>query len=93
MQFEQIMIEPLITEKSVGARARSRYVFKINLRATKIAVKQAVEKLFKVKVLDVNTCFVRPKQRVAGKSIGRTSRWKKAYVTLAGGQKIQELEA
>ncbi len=93
MQPEQIIIEPLLTEKSVAERAGSRYVFKVNLRATKTAVKQAVEKCFKVKVKDVNTCRMRPKRRVMGKSIGRTSAWKKAYVTLAAGQKIEELEA
>ena len=93
MEFEQIIIAPLLTEKSVAERARSRYVFRVNLRATKIAVKQAVEQGFKVKVLDVNTAYVRPKRRVTGRGIGRTAGWKKAYVTLQPGQKIQELEA
>lgn len=93
MDFQQIVIAPLVTEKSVGERAASRYVFRVNLKATKVAIRQAVEKAFKVKVADVNTTFMRPKQRVAGRSVGRTTRWKKAYVTLAKGQKIQELEA
>lgn len=92
MEAEQIVIKPLITEKSMGERAAARYVFQVHLDATKVAVKQAIEKIFKVKVLDVNTCHVRAKRRVMGRSIGRTSRWKKAYVTLAAGQKIQELE-
>jgi len=93
MEAEQILIEPLITEKSVNQRAAARYVFKVNLKSTKIAVKQAVEKIFKVKVTDVNTCHVRAKLRVTGRGIGRTTSWKKAYVTLAAGQKIAELEA
>ena len=93
MHPEQIILEPIITEKSVAARAASRYVFKVHPRATKIAVKQAIEKIFKVKVTDVNTCHIRSKRKVTGKSIGRTAQGKKAYVTLAGGQKIQELEA
>lgn len=93
MDLGHIIIEQLITEKSVGERALGRYAFKVNLKAGKLEVKQAVEKFFKVKVMDVNTCYVRPKRRVMGRSIGRTSRWKKAYVTLAKGQKIQELEA
>jgi large subunit ribosomal protein L23 len=92
MNFEQIVIEPLITEKSVSERALGRYVFKVNLAASKLMVRQAVEKVFKVKVKAVNTAYVRPRQRTVGRSIGRTSRWKKAYVTLRGGQKIQELE-
>ena len=92
MYPEQIIIEPLVTEKAVGVKALSRYVFKVHLNATKIDVGQAVEKLFKVKVVAVNTCKVRPKRRIMGGSIGRTSRWKKAYVSLAAGQKIEELE-
>jgi len=93
MEAEQIILEPLVTEKSVSQRAQSRYVFKVHKQATKVAVRQAIEKLFKVKVLDVNTCFVRAKERTVGKNIGRTSSWKKAYVTLAAGSKIAELEA
>ncbi|MDD5382193.1 MAG: 50S ribosomal protein L23 [Candidatus Margulisbacteria bacterium] len=92
MYPEQIIIEPLITEKAVGGKAASRYAFKVHTRATKIEIAQAVAKLFKVKVMAVNTSNVRPKRRVMGKSIGRTSRSKKAYVTLAPGQKIEELE-
>ncbi|MDD4179101.1 MAG: 50S ribosomal protein L23 [Candidatus Margulisbacteria bacterium] len=93
MEFEHVLIAPLLTEKSVTERARSRYTFKVNAKATKIQVKQAVEKAFKVKVVDVNTCIVRAKRRILGRSIGKTSGWKKAYITLAAGQKIQELEA
>jgi len=93
MDLSHIIIEQLVTEKSMTGRELGRYVFKVNLKANKLAVKHAVEKFFKVKVVDVNTCFVRAKQRTMGRSIGRTSRWKKAYVTLAAGQKIQELEA
>lgn len=93
MEAEQIIIEPAVTEKAVSERVRSRYVFKVHLSATKVAVKQAVEKIFKVKVTDVNVCYVRGKQRTTGRFIGRTSRWKKAYVTLPEGQKIAELEA
>jgi large subunit ribosomal protein L23 len=93
MENEQIIIAPLLTEKSLRAKEAACYVFRVNLLATKIAVKQAVEKCFKVKVTGVSTCHVRAKRRAQGRSIGRTSAWKKAYVTLAKGQKIQELEA
>jgi large subunit ribosomal protein L23 len=92
MQPEQIIIEPVITEKAVGERALSRYVFKVHPEATKIGIAQAVGKLFKVKVLAVNTSRVRPKRRIMGRSVGRTAHWKKAYVTLQKGQKIEELE-
>jgi len=93
MEAEQIILAVVTTEKSVRARVLSRYTFRVHLDATKIAVKQAVEKLFKVKATDVNLCYVRSKRRVMGRSLGRTARWKKAYVTLPAGQKIQELEA
>ncbi|MBN3032752.1 MAG: 50S ribosomal protein L23 [Candidatus Saganbacteria bacterium] len=93
MDLSQVIIEQLVTEKSVAERALARYVFKVNLKANKLSVKQAVEKFFRVKVAAVNTSYVRPKQRTMGRSLGRTERWKKAYVTLARGQKIQELEA
>jgi large subunit ribosomal protein L23 len=92
MEFEQIIIEPVITEKAVGERVLSRYVFKVHPKATKVGIAQAVGKLFKVDVLAVNTVHVRAKRRVLGRSIGSTSSWKKAYVTLKPGQKIEELE-
>ena len=90
---EQIIIEPVITEKAVGERALSRYVFKVHLAATKTSIAQAIGQMFKVKVRAVNTSKVRAKRRVVGRSIGRTSQWKKAYVTLKQGEKIEELEA
>ncbi|OGB87362.1 50S ribosomal protein L23 [candidate division WOR-1 bacterium RIFCSPLOWO2_02_FULL_46_20] len=90
---EQIILKPLITEKAVGQKVDSRYVFKVHLDATKVGIKQAIEQLFKVKVLAVNTCKVRAKRKVVGKSVGRTSQWKKAYVSLTRGQTIEELEA
>jgi len=93
MEAEQIIIEPLVTEKSVTVRAKNCYVFRVNKKATKIAVRQAIEKLFKVKVLSVNTSFVRAKEKTVGRNIGKVSSWKKAYVTLAAGAKIAELEA
>lgn len=92
MRPEQIIVEPLITEKAIGGRTASRYAFKVNLAAGKLAIADAIEQLFKVKVVKVNTLKVRPKVRIMGRSIGRTTHWKKAYVTLAAGQKIEELE-
>ncbi|MDI6731301.1 MAG: 50S ribosomal protein L23 [Candidatus Margulisbacteria bacterium] len=92
MQPEQIIIEPVVTEKAVGSRAASRYVFRVHAAATKIDIAGAVRALFKVKVESVNTSKVRAKKRVRGTTVGRTSNWKKAYVTLSAGQKIEELE-
>ncbi|MFH1826622.1 MAG: 50S ribosomal protein L23 [bacterium] len=92
MRPEQIIIKQIVTEKAVAERAQSRYVFSVNLKATKVDVAQAVESLFKVDVISVNTSWVRGKRRVAGTSIGRTAARKKAYVRLKTGQKIEELE-
>ena len=92
MDFRQILIAPIITEKAVGAKANSRYAFRVLAQATKIDVANAIEKAFKVKVIKVNTLKVRSKQRRRGYQLGKTSSWKKAYVTLAAGQKIEELE-
>lgn len=92
MDLGHVIVEQLVTEKSMADRAIGRYVFKVNLKAQKLVIKQAVEKFFKVRVKDVNVSYVRPKTRT-GRLVGRTSRWKKAYVTLQPGQKIQELEA
>jgi len=92
MHPEQVIIEQLLTEKAVGGRALSRYAFRVHSNASKTQIAQAVKKLFKVNVIAVNTSSVRSKRRVLGRSIGRTSSWKKAYVTLKQGQKIEELE-
>lgn len=93
MHPEQIILEPLVTEKAVGGKAFSRYVFKVHLWATKLDISRAVEKLFKVKVRSVNTCKVKPKTKRTGMFEGRTQNWKKAYIALSAGQKIEELEA
>ncbi|MBU0629722.1 MAG: 50S ribosomal protein L23 [Candidatus Margulisbacteria bacterium] len=93
MEVENVILGVVVTEKSMGNRPLGGYVFRVNLDATKIMVKQAVERLFKTKVKAVNMVNVRPKRRVVGRSIGETRRWKKAYVTLHSGQTIKELEA
>ena len=93
MHYGQTIIEPVISEKAVLAKALSRYVFKVHPAATKVAISQAVEKLFKVNVVSVNTVKVRAKRKSMGRSVGRTANWKKAYVTLKPGEKIEELEA
>ena len=92
MRPEQIIIKPLITEKSTQERAQSRYAFCVHPEATKIDIKIALAQLFKVKVRDVNTCGVSGKKRGSWLVPGRTSRWKKAYATLAPGEKIERLE-
>ena len=79
---EDIIIEPVITEKSNDVLQAGKYTFKVNKKATKVDIARAVEKLFDVRVLDVNTISVNGKQKRVGRSMGRTSDWKKAIVTI-----------
>ena len=90
MELYQIIKRPLITEKSTLAREElGKYLFEVDRRANKIEICQAVEKLFKVKVLNVRLMNVQGKQKRVGKSIGRTQDWKKAIVKLVPGSKIE----
>lgn len=87
---EEVIIAPIITEKTYTlANEQNKYTFKVHPDANKIEIKNAVEKLFKVKVVQVNTINVKPKKKRLGKFEGRTSKWKKAIVTLAPGDKIE----
>jgi len=84
---------PPATEKLDRMRDReNKFAFEIDLKANKTEVKQAVEQLFKVKVLDVKTSIVRGKFRRIGRSEGRRPNWKKAIVTLKEGDAIQLFE-
>ncbi|MCX7832108.1 MAG: 50S ribosomal protein L23 [Actinobacteria bacterium] len=87
---EDIIIAPIITEKSYRlANEENKYSFRVHPDANKIEIKNAVEKLFNVKVLSVNTINVKPKKKRLGKFEGRTNRWKKAVVTLKEGDRIE----
>ena len=83
MVAEDIIIRPIITEKSSFAMNEGKYTFEVNKKATKIDIRNAVEKLFEVKVLDVTTMNVKGKPKRQGVHQGRTSDWKKAIVTIA----------
>ena len=82
MVAEDIIIAPVVTEKSSDGIAEGKYTFKVNKKATKIDIKRAVEKLFEVKVLNVNTMTVKGKEKRVGRNVGKTSDWKKAIVTI-----------
>ena len=82
MKPEDIIIAPVITEKSNDELQEGKYTFKVNKNATKIDIRNAVEKLFEVKVLNVNTMNVKGKEKRMGKTSGKTSDWKKAIVTI-----------
>lgn len=82
MRPEEIIIAPIITEKSNDGLNEGKYTFEVNPKATKIDIKNAVEKLFEVKVLKVNTMTVQGKTKRVGYHTGKTSDWKKAIVTI-----------
>ena len=82
MVAEDIIIKPIITEKSNFAMGEGKYTFKVNKKATKIDIRNAVEKLFEVKVIDVSTINVKGKPKRQGVHSGKTSDWKKAIVTI-----------
>ena len=82
MVAEDIILAPVVTEKSSTEIQDGKYTFKVNKKATKIDVKRAVEKLFNVKVLKVNTMHVNGKTKRVGYHVGKTFDWKKAIVTI-----------
>ncbi|HEX7533726.1 MAG TPA: 50S ribosomal protein L23 [Syntrophales bacterium] len=80
----------LITEKSTAAKDESnKYIFEVDRRANKVEVATAVEKLFKVKVLDVHVMNILGKKKRVGRVMGEKRSWKKAIVTLAPGNRIE----
>ena len=79
---EEIIIAPIVTEKSNDELQEGKYTFKVNKKATKVEIAKAVEKLFEVKVLKVNTISVKGKKKRVGYHVGKTSDWKKAIVTI-----------
>ncbi|MBQ2285925.1 MAG: 50S ribosomal protein L23 [Acutalibacteraceae bacterium] len=84
---QDIILAPVITEKSMSGIADKKYTFKVAKDANKIEIAEAVEKLFKVTVAKVNTLNVRGQERRMGRYAGRTSSWKKAVVTLKADSK------
>ena len=82
MVAEEIILAPVVTEKSSADMQEGKYTFRVAKKATKVEIKNAVEKLFEVKVLKVNTMTVKGKEKRVGVHQGRTSDWKKAIVTI-----------
>lgn len=90
MHLEEILIKPLLTEKSsVATENTNRYAFLVKRNANKYQIKDAVEKMFDVKVLNVKTSVSPGKVRRAGRHIKKTASQKKAYVQVAEGQKLE----
>lgn len=93
MELHQIIKKALITEKSTIARdAANQYNFEVHVNANKIEVGRAVEKIFKVKVMNVRVMNVTGKRKRTGRITGQRRSWKKAIVTLAPGNRIEAME-
>lgn len=91
MTIHEVLKRPLVTEKGVTKKDDERTLcFEVAADANKIQVKQAVEKLFNVKVEEVRTLNFEGKLRRRGRFTGYRSDWKKAYVKLVAGQKVPE---
>jgi len=87
----QILMKPVITEKSLGAKESARTLcFQVEAHATKPEIRDAVQKIFKVKVDSVRTSIFHGKTRRRGRTSGRQPDWKKAFVKLKAGEKMPE---
>jgi len=96
MEPTQVTIRPVISEKSFALAEAGKYTFRIHDRAHKTEVRQAIEQLFDVGVVDVRTAWVSSKPKRRAYTSGRSRRWKKAIVQVGEGQTIpifQGLEA
>ncbi|MBB5335760.1 50S ribosomal protein L23 [Pectinatus brassicae] len=93
MEARDIIIKPLVTERTTDLMAQGKYVFKVDKRANKIEIGKAIEEIFKVKVADVNTSNVTGKMKRMGRTMGRRPSYKKAIVKLAVGETIEFFEA
>ena len=87
-----VLIRPLITEKTSMMMQENKYAFQVALNANKVEIRQAVEQIFDVKVLSVNTVRVLGKIKRMGRTQGKSSDYKKAIVKLAEGQTIELFE-
>ncbi len=93
MNAYDIIIAPIISERSMSMLADKKYTFKVNSNANKIEIKKAVEEIFKVEVEKVTTINVMGKNKRVGVHQGKTSDWKKAIVKLKGTKTIEFFES
>ena len=89
MEARDILIRPLISERSTDLMTEGKFVFVVDKRANKIQIAAAVEEIFKVDVEAVNTINVKGKTKRRGRTVGKTNSYKKAVVKLAAGQTIE----
>ncbi|MBR5239092.1 MAG: 50S ribosomal protein L23 [Clostridia bacterium] len=93
MNAYDIIIAPIISEKSMSMLAEQKYTFKVNANANKIEIKKAIEEIFKVEVDKVTTLNVIGKNKRVGVHAGKKSDWKKAIVKLKGTKTIEFFES
>ncbi len=92
MDPRQVILEPVVSEKSYALMADAKYTFRVDDRAHKTQIADAVERVFGVSVIAVRTSKVRAKPKRRGLHSGRTRSWKKAIVQLAPGDRIELFE-
>jgi large subunit ribosomal protein L23 len=88
MDYSQVIIRPVVSEKTYVLSALHRYTFRVHDDAHKTQIRQAVEALFDVHVVEVRTCTVKSKPKRRGTTSGRTRTWKKAIVQIRAGESI-----
>ena len=88
----EVLIKPIVTERTTNLMEQSKYTFKVDKEANKIEIKYAVETIFKVNVTDVKTMNVKGKLKRQGRTAGYRPDWKKAIVTLKDGQRLPIFE-
>ncbi len=97
LSAHEVILRPVISEKSMDESQRGKYTFAVHDDASKIQIEAAIEEIFKVKVAAVNVLTTKSKEKRGGtrrsRVAGRTTPWRKAIVTLAPGQKIEFFEA
>lgn len=92
MEYSDIIVAPVLTEKSTYLREEGKYIFKVNPVATKVQIKEAVRRLFNVRVLDCTVMNVKGKTKRLRYKSGKTAAYKKAIVKLAEGETIKIFE-
>ncbi len=89
MTAHEIIIRPIVSERSYAQMEQNKYTFEVHRDANKYQIKDAIEELFNVKVTSVNTLNVKPKTKRVRMVAGKTRSWKKAIVTVAEGDSIE----
>lgn len=88
MHLSEVIVKPVLTEKTYKQMAEGIYTFTVNRKANKSHVKKAFEQIFEVKIADVNIINSKPKIKTVGRFVGKTSAVKKALIKLAPGEQL-----